>query len=83
MWKLVILAGVSAIIVWVLWRSLRNRRAHGFCRFFAFESILPLILLNLDRWVADPFSPLHIVAWLLLTASLFLVIHGFYLLRVI
>jgi hypothetical protein len=37
----------SAGIVLLSWRSLRDRRSHGFYRFFAFEAILALILLNL------------------------------------
>ena len=81
--KLAVLVAGSAIILGVSWRFLRDRRSHGFCRFLAWESILLLILLNLDRWFDDPFSPLYIFAWPLLTVSLFLVIHGFYLLRAI
>ncbi len=64
-------------------RSLRDWRMHGFFRFFAFEAILALVLLNAPVWFRDPFSPQQIISWLLLTASLFLVIHGFYLLRVV
>ena len=63
--------------------SLRDPRRHGFPRFFVFESILALVLLNATYWFRDPFSPLQIVSWLMLIASLFLVVHGFYLLRVI
>jgi protein-S-isoprenylcysteine O-methyltransferase Ste14 len=60
---------------------LRDPHSHGFFRFFAFESILALILLNLEHWFRDPFSPLQIVSWLLLLSSLILAVHGFYLLR--
>ena len=74
---------VSAPIVAFSWPWLRNSRSHGFYRFFAFESILGLILLNAPRWFRDPFSPRQIVSWLLLLASAFLAAHGFYLLRVI
>jgi hypothetical protein len=81
--KLVVLVAGSASILGVSWRSVRGRRSHGFYRFLAWASILILILLNLDRWFADPLSLLHILAWLLLTASLFLVLHSLYLLCVI
>jgi len=45
--KPVVLVAGSAIILGVSWRSLRDRRSHGFYHFFAGESIL----LN---WIAGP-----------------------------
>ena len=62
------------------WRFLRLRRTHGFYRFFAFECILALILLNVDRWFTNPFSPAQIASWLLLLGSTALVLHGVHLL---
>lgn len=79
--KLAILSVVSAAILLVSWASLRDPRSHGFFRFFAFEFTLLLILLNLEHWFRDPFSAIQLVSWLLLLASLFLVGHGFHLLR--
>jgi protein-S-isoprenylcysteine O-methyltransferase Ste14 len=73
----------SAGIVWVSWPSLRNFRSHGFYRFFAWETIVALILLNLDHWFYEPFAIHQIISWFLLIISLFLVIHGVQLLRVI
>jgi protein-S-isoprenylcysteine O-methyltransferase Ste14 len=81
--KLAMLVVVSAGIFVVSWQFLRNPRSHGFYRFFAFESILILILLNLEHWFRDPFSVHQIVSWLLLLASIVLAAHGFYLLHVI
>ena len=63
------------------WRPLHNPRSHGFYRFFAFEGILFLILLNIPFWTKKPFSPLQLVSWLLLSLSIFFVVQGFYLLR--
>ncbi|MFB0564962.1 MAG: isoprenylcysteine carboxylmethyltransferase family protein [Candidatus Aminicenantaceae bacterium] len=83
MLKITIFVVVSAGILWVSWPSLRNWRSHGFYRFFAFESILVLLLLNMRYWFQNPLASLKIFAWVLLIISLFLVIHGFYLLRVI
>jgi protein-S-isoprenylcysteine O-methyltransferase Ste14 len=80
--KLVIFLIVSVGIVFVSWKPLRNPLSHGFYRFFAFESALVLILLNLENWFRDPFSSHQIVSWLLLLASIVLVAHGIYLLRV-
>ena len=79
--QLVIFIIVSAGIVYFSWPSLRDPRSHGFARFFAFESILALILLNAGHWFRDPFSLRQVVSWILLLASLVLAIHGFYLLR--
>ena len=81
--KLAILVVVSVGIFVVSWQFLRNPRSHGFYRFFAFESILILILLNLEHWLSDPFSIHQIVSWLLLFVSIVLVAHGIYLLRVV
>lgn len=83
MFKLIIFAVVSVGIVFVSRFSLRDSRSHGFFRFFAFESILILILLNSEHWFSDPFSTPQIVSWLLLLISLLLAVHGFYLLYMI
>ncbi len=81
--KLIIFAVANAGILFVSWKPLRNPRSHGFYRFFAFESILVLFLLNVEHWFRGPFSALQKVSWLLLLSSLVLAAHGFYLLRVI
>lgn len=81
--KLIIFVVANAGILFVSWKPLSNPRSHGFYRFFAFESILILILLNLEHWLSDPFSVHQIVSWLLLFVSIVLVAHGIYLLRVV
>ncbi len=81
--KLTTFAIASGAIVRVSWDSLRSLRSHGFFRFFAFESLLVLILLNLGHWFRDPFSARQIASWLLLLTSLSLAVHGFHLLRII
>ncbi|MFQ5576423.1 MAG: methyltransferase family protein [Anaerolineae bacterium] len=81
--KLALFAIGSLGIVRFSWPWLRNPRAHGFYRFFAFELLLALFLLNAGDWFREPFSPRQLAAWTLLFASLALAIHGFYLLRVI
>ena len=48
MFKLFVFVVVSAVIVYVSRASLRVPRSHGFYRFFAWEVILALTLLNLD-----------------------------------
>ena len=81
--RLVIFAIGSAGIILLSWDSLRDPRTHGFYRFFALEAILALFVLNVEHWFRKPFSAFQIISWLLLLASLFLVVHGFHLLRVV
>ena len=69
---LILSAGLAALS----WRFLRLRRSHGFYRFFAFECILALILLNVDHWFRNPFSPAQVASWLLLLGSTALVLGG-------
>jgi len=71
----------SLPILFFSWRPLHQPSSHGFFRFFAFESILLLILLNAPFWFIDPFSLIQWTSWLLLVFSLMLAIHGFMLLK--
>ncbi|MFC2122274.1 methyltransferase family protein [Bacteroidota bacterium] len=68
------------LVIWS-WKSLRNRQVHGFYRFFAFESVLALIMANAKVWFFEPFSVIQIISWLLLLASILMAIQGFYLLH--
>jgi protein-S-isoprenylcysteine O-methyltransferase Ste14 len=74
---------VSVVLLRVSRASLLLPRSHGFYRFFAWEAILGLLLLNLDGWFDDPFSPSQIVSWALLFASAFLAVHVGHLLKAI
>ena len=58
------------------WRALRQPKSHGFYRFFVFEGILLLVLLNYPYWFDDPFSILHLVSWSLLLASIFFIFQS-------
>lgn len=81
--KVIVFIVASVGIAWVSRASLRNFRSHGFFRFFAWEAIVALVLLNLDYWFYEPFSIHQIASWLLLIVSLYLVIHGVQLLRMV
>lgn len=73
---IIFLIGTVAIIVFS-WRfSIRARRYHGIARFFAFESILALLLLNGRYWLRQPLSWTQILSWLFLFASIPPVILG-------
>ncbi|MBM3144341.1 MAG: isoprenylcysteine carboxylmethyltransferase family protein [Chloroflexi bacterium] len=71
----------STFIAWFSRASLRDIRSHGFYRFFAWEAMLALVLINIEYWFVEPFSPHQIIAWVLLLVSLLMVIAGFSLLR--
>lgn len=81
--RIVVFVLVSVLFALLSGKSLFRPLSHGFYRFFAWEFILALILLAIPVWFKNPFSAPQIVSWLLLLVSLFLVLHGFYLLRII
>jgi len=83
MLKITIFIFASLFLIHLSWNSLKSFRSHGFFRFFAFECILILVLLNVDYWFRSPFLFRQIVAWLLLLTSILLAVHGFYLLRIV
>jgi protein-S-isoprenylcysteine O-methyltransferase Ste14 len=76
------LVGTAAILK-LSWRPLGDLRFHGFYRFFAFELLWALILLNLRVWFRDPLSARQLVSYFLGAASIALAIEGFRLLRAI
>ncbi len=80
-WRWIALAAASVAVLWISRGSLRRPDAHGFYRFFAFESILGLVAMNLPSWYRDPRAPRQLASWILLLASAPLAAHGFYLLR--
>lgn len=81
--RLLAFAIASTFFIYVSRKSLFRPRSHGFYRFFAWESILGLVLLDAPHWQENPFSPYQLISWLLLFISIFLVIHGVRLLQVI
>lgn len=70
-----------AILIFSWFFSIRQKRYHGIARFFAFESILILLILNITVWFKDPFSPAQIASWILLILSAYFGIAGFVLLK--
>ncbi len=68
--KLVVFAAVSIGLIYVSRASLRALGSHGFYRFFAWEFILALFLLNVDLWFLSPFSSHQLISWFFLVASI-------------
>jgi protein-S-isoprenylcysteine O-methyltransferase Ste14 len=75
--QFIIIVVVSLLLAWLSRRSLRAPGSHGFYRFFAWEAIALLIILNIPFWFDNPFSPLQIVSWSLLVLSICLAVSGF------
>jgi len=71
----------TVFFVRISWRALLNPGTHGFYRFFVFEGLLALVLLNHPYWFRDPFSPLHLLSWFLLLVSIFFVIQSVLMLK--
>lgn len=61
--------------------SIKHKRYHGIPRFFAFESIYLLVLLNFRSWFHDPFSLHQIISWILLILSAYFGLAGYLLLK--
>jgi len=57
---------LSVPIIYVSRASLRAPGSHGFYRFFAWEFILALVLLNIGVWFDDPFTWHQVISWVLL-----------------
>jgi protein-S-isoprenylcysteine O-methyltransferase Ste14 len=81
LYKIAIFIVVSAVVLWISRRSLFDIRSHGFYRFFGFEAILVLILVNLDYWFDAPFAIRQLISWFLLSLCLVPVILGYLALR--
>jgi protein-S-isoprenylcysteine O-methyltransferase Ste14 len=72
---------LTIIIIVISKKSLVKIHSHGFFRFFAWEFILLLFLLNVGFWFVKPFSLNQIISWTLLISSTYYVLEGFRLLR--
>ncbi|MCP4566562.1 MAG: isoprenylcysteine carboxylmethyltransferase family protein [FCB group bacterium] len=76
MCKIIIFMVATIIFVYVSRKSLSNIRSHGFYRFFAWESILVLVLMNVEFWFEKPFHPMQLLSWIFLFISIVLVVLG-------
>ncbi len=66
----------SILLVAVSRRTFSRRGAHGSYRFVAWEAMLGMLVINGEVWSVDPLAPHQLLSWILLTASLALVIVG-------
>jgi len=77
----VIICGTILIMLFSWFLSIRYKRYHGIVRFFAFESVFILVLLNAKVWFINPFSPNQLISWVLLLLSIYVVVTGYLLLK--
>jgi protein-S-isoprenylcysteine O-methyltransferase Ste14 len=72
----------TLLIIWFSWwASIKEKRYHGYYRFFSFESILLLLILNYHVWTIDPLSIRQIISQIALFLSLYPVIQALALFR--
>jgi protein-S-isoprenylcysteine O-methyltransferase Ste14 len=68
----------TLLLLALSWRVLLRPQSHGFYRFFAWEAILALLVLNGPVWFVDRFALHQRLSWALLFASLLLLFTGLY-----
>lgn len=79
--NIILIGGTIFIILFSWFLSIRYKRYHGIARFFAFESVFILVILNYKVWFVNPFSPAQLISWILLCLSIYIVITGFLILK--
>jgi protein-S-isoprenylcysteine O-methyltransferase Ste14 len=78
---LALITGTIVILVFSWFFSIKHGRYHGIPRFFAFESIFLLTLLNIRIWFHNPFSIHQLISWILLILSVYAGMEGYLLLK--
>jgi len=78
---LALIAGTLFILAFSWAASIREKRLHGYPRFFAFESVFVLVLLNVPAWFRHASSPVQILSWVFLAASVIDAAAGYLTLR--
>ncbi len=81
MYQWIIFIVASLIILAVSWKSLRQPGSHGFYRFFAWETILALFVVNVPVWFREPGAWHQIISWVLLFVCFVPLVFGVYSLR--
>jgi protein-S-isoprenylcysteine O-methyltransferase Ste14 len=77
----ILIAGTGIIILFSWFLTIKHKRYHGIARFFSFESIFILVLLNQNIWFINLFSTLQIISWFLFLLSVYIAVAGFLLLK--
>jgi len=81
LWKIITFSIATLVLVYISRASVLHPRSHGFHRFFAWEAILALFLLNIDMWFAHPSAWYQVISWFLLFVCIIPLVWGLVLLR--
>jgi uncharacterized protein (DUF486 family) len=81
MWSAIAFVFLTLVLAYISRKSLGSPQSHGFYRFFAWECILGLFLLNVRFWITQPLAWNQLIAWNLLFASLIPLGFGVHFLR--
>ena len=71
----------SIILIVISWKSLHHPDSHGFYRFFAWEAILALVVINIPNWFSNWLAWYQIISWMLLFACIVPLVLGIQSLR--
>jgi len=74
--KVILFIALSLPVIFFSKQSLFEQRSHGFTRFFSWECIIVLLVLNYTKWFKEPYSVRQIISWILLCISLWFVIES-------
>ena len=78
---LMLLAAGTLALIWLSRKSLRCPGRHGFYRFFVWEAILGLVVLNRQPWGEPPAAVHQYLSWILMLLSIYLVARSYRALR--
>jgi protein-S-isoprenylcysteine O-methyltransferase Ste14 len=76
MFKLIAFVVLSIGLIYISRGSLRAPHSHGFYRFFSWEFIVALFILNVDVWFRAPSSLYQLISWVLLTICIVPLVFG-------
>lgn len=74
---IILLTGTIFILLFTWFVSLREKRYHGIPRFFVFEGLLVLGLIQADYWFKDPLLPRQVISWIFLVFSIVYAFESF------
>jgi protein-S-isoprenylcysteine O-methyltransferase Ste14 len=77
----ILIIGTILIVFFSWFISIKHKRYHGIARFFSFESIFILVMLNLNIWFKNPIAALQVISWFLFLLSVYIAIGGIILLK--
>jgi protein-S-isoprenylcysteine O-methyltransferase Ste14 len=67
--KVILFIALSLPVIFFSKKSLFEPRSHGYPRFFGWECLLALFVINYGHWFKEPLSVNQIVSWILLIIS--------------